>query len=124
MDNQLTQSKVLAQRIILAVAIILLTIASTILVVHLYKTSDPYIKEVLTLRCDAARGQAIFQANCAVCHGLQASSSVGPSLVNISKRKSKVGIINQVISGKTPPMPKFQPSTQDMTDLLGYLETL
>lgn len=124
MDNQLAQPKVLVQQIIIAVIIIVLTIASTMLIVHLYQISDPYVKEVLTLRCDQVRGKAIFQANCAVCHGLEANSSVGPSLVNLSKRKSKVGIIKQVISGETPPMPKFQPSPQDMTDLLSYLETL
>ena len=124
MDNQLAQPKVLVQQIIAVVVIIVLTITSAMLVVHLYQTSDPYIKEVLTLKCDQVRGEAIFQANCAVCHGLEANSSVGPSLVNISKRKSKAGIIKQVISGNTPPMPKFQPSPQDMTDLLSYLETL
>ncbi|MFM6660226.1 MAG: cytochrome c, partial [Microcystis panniformis] len=32
--------------------------------------------------------------------------------------------IEQVISGKTPPMPKFQPDTQAMADLLVYLENL
>ncbi|RDH51814.1 cytochrome C, partial [Mastigocladus laminosus WC112] len=32
--------------------------------------------------------------------------------------------IHQVISGDTPPMPKFQPSAKEMADLLSYLETL
>ena len=124
MDNQLAKPKVLVQQMIITVLVIGLFIGGTILAVHFYETSDPYIKEVLTLKGDSARGQAIFQTNCAVCHGLQADSPVGPSLVNVSKHKSKVGIIKQVIGGQTPPMPKFQPRTQDMADLLSYLETL
>jgi hypothetical protein len=29
-----------------------------------------------------------------------------------------------VVSGRTPPMPKFQPEAQEMADLLEYLENL
>ncbi|NER30629.1 MAG: cytochrome c, partial [Symploca sp. SIO1C4] len=39
-------------------------------------------------------------------------------------RKSKISLIHQVTDGKTPPMPKFQPSPQEMADLLSYLEEL
>ncbi|MCA1991498.1 MAG: cytochrome c, partial [Coleofasciculus sp. S288] len=55
---------------------------------------------------------------------LQADGRVGPSLQHVSKRKSKTSLIYQVISGQTPPMPKFQPSPQEMADLLSYLEKL
>ncbi|NJK36270.1 MAG: cytochrome c, partial [Oscillatoriales cyanobacterium SM2_2_1] len=58
------------------------------------------------------------------CHGSQADGNVGPSLHNVPKRKSEIGLIHQVISGKTPPMPKFQPTAQEMADLLRYLENL
>jgi mono/diheme cytochrome c family protein len=53
-----------------------------------------------------------------------ADGKVGPSLKNVSTRKSRIGLIEQVISGNTPPMPKFQPSPQEMADLLSYLESL
>jgi hypothetical protein len=33
-------------------------------------------------------------------------------------------LIHQVTSGETPPMPQFQPSAQEMADLLKYLESL
>lgn len=88
------------------------------------QASDPYVKSVLALQGDQLQGHAIFQINCAGCHGLEADGRVGPSLQGVSKRKSRFGLINQVISGKTPPMPKFQPSTREMADLLRYLETL
>ncbi|HEY9884533.1 MAG TPA: c-type cytochrome, partial [Thermosynechococcaceae cyanobacterium] len=58
------------------------------------------------------------------CHGTEAAGRVGPSLREISNRKSKVSMIHQVISGQTPPMPQFQPSPQEMADLLSYLESL
>lgn len=88
------------------------------------QAADPYIHDVLTLEGDQERGQAIFQMNCAVCHGIAANGEVGPSLQQVSSRLSRVQLINQVISGKTPPMPQFQPDPQDMADLLDYLETL
>ncbi|NET53413.1 MAG: cytochrome c, partial [Merismopedia sp. SIO2A8] len=62
--------------------------------------------------------------NCAGCHGLQGHGMIGPSLTGISRRKSKISLIHQVTDGKTPPMPKFQPSPQEMADLLSYLEEL
>jgi mono/diheme cytochrome c family protein len=85
---------------------------------------DPHVSEVLSLKGDGDRGHAIFQANCAVCHGMEATGNIGPSLVGVHQRKSEAQLIKQVISGKTPPMPQFQPNAQEMADLLNYLETL
>jgi mono/diheme cytochrome c family protein len=123
-DNQLVQPKVLAQRWIWLAATLALLIAGLFLGFYFSRVSDPYVQEVLSLTGNLDKGHAIFQINCAACHGLQADGNVGPSLRNVPKRKSKVRLIDQVISGKTPPMPKFQPSTQEMADLLSYLEQL
>ncbi|MEB3294462.1 MAG: c-type cytochrome [Synechococcales bacterium] len=89
-----------------------------------FRRPDPYLQQVLGLTGDEVQGHAIFQMNCSACHGLMADGKVGPSLKGISSRKSRVALIEQVISGKTPPMPQFQPSPQTMADLLRYLETL
>lgn len=107
----------------MGIALLLVALASTISI-HLVRVSEPYIHDVLSLTGDSIRGKAIFQINCAGCHGVQADGRVGPSLHNVSKHKSEVGLIQQVISGQTPPMPKFQPSPQEMADLLSYLEKL
>jgi mono/diheme cytochrome c family protein len=88
------------------------------------QSSDPYVRTVLSLTGDRVQGQAIFQMNCAGCHGVQADGRVGPSLLDVSSRKSRISLIHQVISGKTPPMPQFQPSAQEMADLLSYLQSL
>jgi len=85
---------------------------------------NPYVKGVLSMHGDRVQGHAIFQMNCAGCHGLQADGHIGPSLKNISGRKSKIALIQQVTGGKTPPMPQFQPNSTEMADLLSYLESL
>ena len=124
MDNQLAQSDTWLNRLTLIFLVVILAIACGILGVYWQKASDPYTHQVLTLDADVNHGSAIFQINCAGCHNLQAERSVGPRLVNISKRKSQRDIITQVTSGSTPPMPKFQPTKQEMADLLSYLEGL
>jgi len=103
---------------------LVLAIFLGMVIFHQWQMSDPYIKSVMSLTGDPVRGNAIFQMNCAGCHGFQADGRVGPSLQGISKHKSQISLIQQVISGKTPPMPQFQPGTQEMADLLSYLQKL
>ncbi|NJM23089.1 MAG: cytochrome c [Richelia sp. RM2_1_2] len=124
MDNQITKPDTLIGRIAFFTFAVLLAILAGIFAVDMVKSADPYIQNVLSLEGNPVQGHAIFQINCAGCHGLEATGSVGPSLKAVSKRKSRYGMIHQVISGETPPMPKFQPSAKEMADLLSYLETL
>jgi mono/diheme cytochrome c family protein len=124
LDNQITKHETLIQRLALLALAILLAVPLAIFGVQMVRASDPYVKSVLSLTGDPIQGHAIFQINCAGCHGLEADGRVGPSLQAVSKHKSQYGLIHQVISGETPPMPKFQPSVQEMADLLSYLETL
>ncbi|MEM9135823.1 MAG: cytochrome c [Cyanobacteria bacterium P01_F01_bin.42] len=86
--------------------------------------ADPYVRDVLHLDGNVSNGQAIFQMNCAGCHGSAGVGNVGPNLHNVSNRKSQIAIIRQVTEGQTPPMPKFQASPEEMSDLLSYLNTL
>ena len=124
MDNQIVQSHFWLNRLLLIIMTVMLVVGLGILGIYWQKVSDPYTQEVLSLEGDIQNGLAIFQINCAGCHNLQAARNVGPRLENVSKRKSQREIINQVISGRTPPMPKFQPSEQEMADLLSYLSKL
>lgn len=110
--------------IAISVVAILIAIPLVILSAQIVQASDPYIQNVVSLTGNPQQGKAIFQTNCAGCHGWDASGFVGPSLQEVSKRKSRYGLIHQVTSGETPPMPKFQPSAQEMADLLSYLESL
>lgn len=122
MTQELIQPKDAIQRLILICLGMIFVAIVVIVGWYLHQISDPYINEVLSRQGDVSRGQAIFEINCAGCHGIEADGIVGPSLHHVQKHKSKISLIQQVISGKTPPMPKFQPSPQEMADLLSYLE--
>jgi mono/diheme cytochrome c family protein len=124
LNDQTAKPEGTVQRIVLIAVVITLAIVLAILGLYQFRKPDPYVREVLSRTGDAVQGHAIFQMNCAGCHGLMADGKVGPSLKGVSARKSRVGLINQVISGATPPMPQFQPSPQEMADLLSYLESL
>ncbi|MCL2932403.1 MAG: cytochrome c [Trichodesmium sp. MAG_R03] len=126
MDNQLadTKKEVLLQWLSLVGPAILLVILFIFLEVKPFQVSDPYSKNVLSLQGDPVKGKGIFQMNCAGCHASPMKSQVGPSLDKISQHKSDLGIINQVVSGQTPPMPQFQPNEQEMADLLSYLKKI
>jgi mono/diheme cytochrome c family protein len=108
-------------------AVLTLVIGATAILImgsYGFRSADPYTEKVLTRVGNQIQGHAIFQINCATCHGLFADGKVGPSLKAVASRKSRSALIEQVTSGKTPPMPQFQPSAQEMADLLSYLESL
>ncbi len=86
--------------------------------------SDPYTRSTLQLGGSGERGEQLFLINCAGCHGIAAQGLVGPNLHGVNSRKNNRQLIQQVVSGRTPPMPRFQPEPQAMADLLAYLHTL
>ena len=86
--------------------------------------SDPYSRSTLQLSGSRERGEQLFLINCAGCHGIAAQGLVGPNLHGVQARKNDRQLIQQVVSGRTPPMPRFQPEPQAMADLLAYLHTL
>ena len=100
-------------------------VAVVALVVLLPATrSDPYTRSTLQLSGSGERGEQLFLINCAGCHGIAAQGLVGPNLHGVNSRKNNRQLIQQVVSGRTPPMPRFQPEPQAMADLLAYLHTL
>lgn len=112
-------------KLLFGLALILAIVVSGFVGVYASQAAtDPYTRQVLTLNGDDLQGNAIFQINCAGCHGMQGNGNVGPSLKDVSQRKSDSRLIQQVISGDYAPMPKFQPEPQEMADLLSYLRTL
>ncbi len=124
LDNHLIKPETLIQQIVILTIAMLIILPLVLFGIEIVQSSDPYVKNVLSLEGIPVQGKAIFQINCAGCHGLEANGLVGPTLHEISKYKSPYGLIHQVTSGETPPMPKFQPSVQEMADLLSYLESL
>ncbi len=86
--------------------------------------SDPYTRQTLELQGSVEHGALLFRLNCAGCHGIAAQGLVGPDLHGVAERKNQRQLIQQVVSGRTPPMPRFQPEPQAMADLLAYLNGL
>ena len=124
MDNQLLNNESSIQRIALIILAILFVALLAVLGIYQLSAASPYVRDVIERQGNPVQGHAIFLMNCAGCHGTEADGRVGPSLRDVSNRKSKVSLIHQVTSGKTPPMPQFQPSPQEMADLLSYLTSL
>jgi mono/diheme cytochrome c family protein len=122
------QSTLVAEVNVQKFVLMLLALVSVAIVVvtgvYVWQHSDPYVQAVESIHGDPVQGNAIFQMNCAGCHGTLATGKVGPSLQKISSRRSPLSLIDQVTSGNTPPMPKFQASPAEMADLLSYLKTL
>ncbi|MDQ2099420.1 MAG: c-type cytochrome [Tychonema bourrellyi B0820] len=126
MNHQLAKNEIqnpIEQIAIFVLASLLAIVLSTLAVRH-FQVADPYVSSVLSLTGDPIQGSAIFQMNCAGCHTSLFDTQVGPNLHLVSQRKSEFGLIRQVTSGQTPPMPQFQPSPQEMADLLKYLEQI
>ena len=86
--------------------------------------TDPFMTETLKLEGSIEHGEKLFRVNCVGCHGISAQGLLGPDLQAVSKNLSRKKIINQIIQGKTPPMPSFQMEPQSMADLLSYLKSL
>ncbi len=111
---------------LVAALLILAAAASIVLLLLLLPAahSDPYARATLALNGSVDNGGRLFRLNCAGCHGLAAQGLVGPDLHGVNRRKNDRQLIQQVVSGRTPPMPRFQPAPQDMADLLAFLHQL
>ena len=116
----------LPRRSLVTALLIAAALAITVMVALLLPIarSDPYTRATLALNGSVQDGGRLFRLNCAGCHGLAAQGLVGPNLHGVDRRKSDRQLIQQVVSGRTPPMPRFQPDPQAMADLLSFLHSL
>lgn len=79
---------------------------------------------------DADRGEELFQANCAMCHGGDATGMGGmhPALTGVIDRLGVDGVEVTIRNGRdtTPPMPAFGDdlSAAEIADVVAYLDTL
>jgi len=114
------------RRGLITALVLLAALACAVLALVLLTASqrDPYTQVVLALEGSAQDGGRLFRLNCAGCHGLAAQGLVGPNLHGVDHRKNDRQLIQQVVSGRTPPMPRFQPEPQAMADLLAFLHSL
>ena len=85
---------------------------------------DPYSKAALELVGSQKNGSKLFKINCAGCHGIEAQGLVGPNLREVTSHYRDRKLIQQIVSGQTPPMPSFEMEPQAMADILSYLHSL
>ena len=113
-------------RLIWASSIILGTVFSIIIGVWSIRaiTPDAYIQSTLRLNGSEENGGQLFRVNCVGCHGITAQGFLGPDLHSVSKRLKEKDIINQILKGRTPPMPSYEIEPNEMADLLAYLHSL
>jgi mono/diheme cytochrome c family protein len=106
--------------------VVLAAVACAVLALLVLQASrvDPYTSATLDRVGSVEDGGRLFRLNCAGCHGLAAQGLVGPNLHGVDRRKNDRQLIQQVVSGRTPPMPRFQPDPQAMADLLAFLHSL
>jgi putative membrane protein len=74
-------------------------------------------------------GRDVFEMNCAMCHGADASGMMGmhPSLRGAVERLTLEGVEVTIRNGRDtmPPMPAFDGLTdQEINDVIAYLDTL
>lgn len=76
---------------------------------------------------DVQRGQAVYEAQCAACHGQRgAGGPIGPSLQNEYARRPYRAVY-AIVRNPDPPMPKLYPSRmtlKDVRDVSAYVESL
>jgi ubiquinol-cytochrome c reductase cytochrome c subunit len=72
------------------------------------------------------RGEVVFAANCAACHGATGQGGVGPALKGISARRD-LAAVTAFVKNPPPPMTKLYPgllSDSDVAAVAGYVESL
>ena len=104
--------------------VISLIIVLILLFMIITKENSLFIDKTNDLKGSVENGKNLFKMNCVGCHGITARGLVGPDLLSVTERLKDSQIINQVLEGRTPPMPSFEMEPQNMADLLSYLHTL
>ena len=119
-SNNQSKNGLIGALVVLAAAVCI----AVLLWVLGHSQRDPYVNATLDLEGSLQQGGRLFRINCAGCHGITAQGNLGPNLLDVSERRNDAQLIRQVVSGNTPPMPRFQLEPQEMADLLAYLNSL
>ncbi len=73
---------------------------------------------------DIAMGKQLFAANCASCHGVDASGQLGPSLHGVVERRGEQGVFGIVRNGMGGMSPVSSINDQRVWEVIGYLRTI
>jgi cytochrome c oxidase cbb3-type subunit III len=73
---------------------------------------------------DMAMGQQLYAANCASCHGVDATGQLGPNLHGVVQRRGEQGVFAIVRNGMGGMPPVMSINDQRVWQVIGYLRTL
>jgi ubiquinol-cytochrome c reductase cytochrome c subunit len=69
-------------------------------------------------REDAGRGQHVYVARCASCHGASGRGGIGPSLVGVAKRRGVAGV-ESFVRNSSGAMPRLFPQLLTESEVQG-----
>jgi putative heme-binding domain-containing protein len=73
---------------------------------------------------DIAMGKQLFAANCASCHGVDATGQLGPNLHGVVQRLGEQGVFGIVRNGRGGMPPVSSINDQRVWQVVGYVRTL
>ena len=73
---------------------------------------------------DIAMGKQLFAANCASCHGVDASGQLGPNLHGVVQRLGEQGVFGVIRNGRGGMPPVSSINDQRVWQVVGYVRTL
>jgi putative heme-binding domain-containing protein len=73
---------------------------------------------------DIAMGKQLYAANCASCHGVDASGQLGPNLHGVVQRRGEQGVFGIVRNGMGGMPPVSSINDQRVWQVVGYLRTI
>jgi cytochrome c oxidase cbb3-type subunit III len=73
---------------------------------------------------DIAMGKQLYAANCASCHGVDATGQLGPNLHGVVQRRGEEGVFGIVRNGMGGMPPIMSINDQRVRQVIGYLRTL
>jgi len=73
---------------------------------------------------DIAMGKLLFAANCASCHGVDATGQLGPNLHGVVQRLGEQGVFGIVRNGRGGMPPVSSINDQRVWQVVGYVRTL
>lgn len=74
---------------------------------------------------DAAKGEILYNSNCAICHGFYGAGLKGPALVGVIDRLGEEGTKEVILKGRLT-MPAWEKSLgeKDVEYIVSYLKTI
>ena len=100
---------------------LLLVVSAATFGLALWHPFSPTAPAESAVQGDAARGDAVFAASCAGCHGADASGGSGPALAGSGLTAAEVA---EVVASGQGAMPPGIVSGQEAADVAAYVATL